>query len=179
MKKLAKIFTIVAFVAVLTTTVVNATASDDLVAALSKSYTVGGETVALSATDKVKLERYLADHPVTEEEKDAIVANFEEAIEIMQAEGIADVAKLSPQAKNKVISLVKAAAGEMDLTVDINTTNNTVKVYDQSGKLIESARVEDGKLAYTGNNSYVYIVAPVVAIIAIAAVVIARKKVNA
>ena len=68
MKKLAKIFTIVAFVAVLTTTVVNASASDDLIAELSKSRTIGGKTVTLSASDRVKLERYLSEHPITEEE---------------------------------------------------------------------------------------------------------------
>ncbi len=178
MKKLAKIFTIVAFIAILTTTVVNASASDDLIAELSKSRTIGGKTVTLSASDRVKLERYLSEHPITEEEKNSIVANVDEAVAIMEAEGTADLSKLSADAKEKITTLAKAAASEMDLTLVVDTVGNTIKVYDENGTLIESARVENGTLAYTGNNSFVYIVAPVVAIIAIAAVVIG-KKVNA
>lgn len=178
MKKLVKIFTLVLFMALALTTTVNASASDDLLNELSKTYTVGGEEITISAGDKVKIERYLADNPVTEEQKDTIISKLNEIITIMNEEGVSDPGKLPSDKKTQAMNLAKEAASAIDLKLVMDTNTNTIDIYNAEGKLLESATIEKGKLSYTGNTSIVYIVAPIVAVIAVATV-ITVKKVNA
>ena len=179
MKKVLKVFILVAFIAILSTTVVNASAGDDLLAELSKTHTIGGKEVTITAADKVRVERYLAEHEITEAQKDTVLAKFYAIIDIMNAEGVSDVAKISETKKKEAIKLAEEAAAALNLKLVADTVSNTIKVYDLNGKLIESAKVENGKLVYTGNDSNIYVVVSVVALIAVATVVIARKKVNA
>lgn len=179
MKKLLRVFVLVAFVALVSTTVVNATVNDDLLAELSKTYTIAGKSVSMTAADKVRVERYLSEHTVTEAQKDTVLAKLNAIIDIMNAEGVSDVAKLSEAKKQNAINLAKEGASALNLTLVADTVSNTVKVYDNNGKLVESAKVVDGKLAYTGSNSIVYVVVSAVALIAVATVVVSRKKVNA
>ena len=178
MKKIVKIFTLVLFMALVLTTTVNASASDDLLNELSKTYTVGGKDITISDADKVRIERYLADNPVTEEQKDTILSKLNAIIDIMNAEGVSDPGKLSVSKKTEAMNLAKEAASAIDLKLVMDTNANTIKVYNAEGKLLETATIEKGKLSYTGNNSIVYIVAPIVAVIAVATV-IAVKKVHA
>lgn len=178
MNKVAKLFALVLFMVLALATAVNASANDDLLKELSKTYTVGGKEISISAADKVKIERYLADNPVTEAEKDTIISKVNAIVDIMNSENVSDPGKLSAAKKTEAMNLAKEAASAIDLKLVMDTNNNTIKVYDAEGKLLESAKIEQGKLSYTGNSSVAYVVAPVVAIIAVAAVV-AVKKVNA
>ena len=53
--------------------------------------------------------------------------------------------------------------------------NGTVEVY-KDGKLIESASVNNGKLAYTGSSNYVIFGILAVAIVALVIVCVMRKR---
>jgi len=175
MNKVTKVFALVLFMVLALATAVNASANDDLLKELSKTYTVGGKEISISAADKVKIERYLADNPVTEAEKDTIISKVNAIVDIMNSENVSDPGKLSAAKKTEAMNLAKEAASAIDLKLVMDTNTNTIDVYNAEGKLLESAKIEQGKLSYTGNSSIVYVV---VAIIAVAAVV-AVKKVNA
>jgi len=175
MNKVAKVFALVLFMVLALATAVNASANEDLLKELSKTYTVGGKEISISAADKVKIERYLADNPVTEAEKDTIISKLNAIVDIMNSENVSDPGKLSAAKKTEAMNLAKEAASAIDLKLVMDTNTNTIDVYNAEGKLLESAKIEQGKLSYTGNSSIVYVV---VAIIAVAAVV-AVKKVNA
>lgn len=170
MKKTLTIALLVVLVA-MTATTVSATATDDLVAFLSQTFTVGGEKIQLSAAEKVKVERYLADNPVTDEQVTAVKAKVNETIAYIDE--IADEEELTDAQKNKLISLVNETAAILDLTVSYNATDKAISVY-QNGKLVESVSLNNA-LAQTGGINTVYVVLPVVAIIAIAAALVARK----
>ena len=123
MKKLLTISILAVMLILMTVTGVNATTNDNLAQTL---YNIGAK-YGMTNGDKVKIERYLADNPVTEAEANAIVAKA-----------------------------------------------NSVEIY-KDGKLIETIGNNGGKLAYTGNNNIVLVVSSI-AVIALASVAVARKK---
>ena len=180
MKKVLKIFVLVALMLVLATTAVKAaTPNEELVEELKKPHTVGGKELVISDADWVRIERYLSEHELTEAQKNTVLEKFYAIIDIMNAENVSDPAYLSDAKKAEAIKLAEEGAAALNLRLVADTKTNTIKIYDANGKLVESANLANGKLSYTGNNSIVYVVASVVAIIAVAAFVTYRKKVNA
>ena len=142
------------------------TLADDLYAKLS--------AYGMTSADKVKVERYLADNEVTDEQASAILAKADEAIAIMDAEGTKDVRELSADAKAKIKAIAQEAASTIGLTLVF--TSGTVEVY-KDGELIDTVTLSNsGKLAYTGNNMNVLLVVASVAVIALATTVVVRKR---
>ena len=128
-----------------------------------------------TASDKVKIERYLADNPVTDAEATTVLAKVDEAIAVMDAEGVKDYTKLSATAKEQVKSIAQSAANTVGLTLTFK--KGTVEVYNKEGKLVETASIKStGKLAYTGNNVNTVLVVSSIAVIALAATVVAKKR---
>ena len=171
MKKTLTVLLLIVLVMMMATTV-QASASDDLLAFLSKSFTVAGEKVSLSAADKVKIERYLADNPVTESEASAIEAKVNETVSYLDQTGVSKVEDLTSAQKDKVMSLVNEAAGVIDLTVSYSSADKAFGIY-KDGELIDSVSASDA-LATTGGINVACVVA-VVAIIAVAATLVVKK----
>ncbi len=142
------------------------TLADDLYAKLS--------AYGMTSAEKVKVERYLADNSVTDEQANTILAKADEAIAIMDAEGTKDISALSADAKNRIIAIAQEAASTIGLTLVFKS--GTVEVY-KDGVLIETATLSNGdKLVYTGNNINVFLVVASVAVIALATTVVVRKR---
>lgn len=168
MKKLLTI-SILAIMLILTTvTGVRATTNDTLAETL---YNMGSK-YGMTNAEKLKIERYLADYPVTDEQADAVVAKAKEAVKIMEDAEVTDYTKLSKADKDKLKTIANEAASIVDVTLVFKTSS--VEIY-KNGKLIETVGNNTGKLAYTGNNSIVLVVSSI-AVIALASVAVARKK---
>ena len=169
MKKLITITILFIMVAMLATTIVNAATSSTLADEL---YALGSK-YGMTSQDKVKIERYLADNPVTDAQANQVMEKAKEAVKIMEEAGTTDVSKLTTEQKNKLKTLANEAASIVGLTLTFKS--GTVEIY-KDGKLIEVLGLENGKLAYTGNNVNVVLVVSSVAVVALAAVIVARKK---
>ena len=168
MKKLLTISLLALMLILMTVTGVQATNNDNLASTL---YNIGAK-YGMTKSDKVKIERYLADNPVTESEANAIVAKANEAAKIMDEEGTKDYKKLPESKKAQLKTLASEAASIVGATVAFKA--DTVEIYND-GKLIETIGNNRGKLAYTGNNNIALVVSSI-AVIALASVAIARKK---
>lgn len=169
MKKVLTIAILFVMVALMATTVVNATTNASLADEL---YELGSE-YGMTTADKVKIERYLADNPVTEEQANAIMGRAREIAQIIAVSGVSNVSELSSADKNKIISIANEAASIIGLTLSFKS-GGIIEVY-KDGKLIETATLNNGKLAYTGNNNTVLVVSSV-AVLALATVFVVRKK---
>ena len=170
MKKLLTIVTLCVMLLMVVAPFVNAatndTLADDLYAKLS--------AYGMTSSDKVKVERYLADNPVTDEQANAILAKADEAIAVMDAEGTKNIKELSTEAKNQIKSIAQEAASIIGLTLVFKS--GAVEVY-KDGKLIETVTLSDSdKLAYTGNNINVFLVVASIAVIALATTVVVKRK---
>ena len=169
MKKLLTISILAVMLILATVTGVNATTNDNLADTL---YNMAAPYGA-KESDKVKIERYLADYPVTEDEANAIVAKAEEAVAILEAAGVTNYKDLSKADKDRIRQIANEAASIIDVTLVFKTGG--VDIY-KDGKLIEGVSyANNGKLAYTGNNNTVLVVSSI-AVIALIAAVVARKK---
>ena len=152
-------------------TSVNAATTNELV---DKIYSMG-QPYGLTSSDKVRLERFLADNPVTEAEADTLIAKAEEAVAVMENAGVTSVSELTREQKNELQGIAKEAASIVGVNLVFKA--GTVEVY-KDGKLIESISNNYGKLAYTGNNISTVAVVSLVAIFALAiGLVFARRRV--
>jgi hypothetical protein len=171
MKKVLTISILAVMLVLMVVTGVNAANNDNLAETL---YNMGAK-YGMTKSDKVKIERYLADYPVTESEANAIVAKAEEAVKVMEDAGVTDYTKLSKAQKDQLKSIANEAASIVNVTLVFKT--KAVEVY-KNGKLIETVSNNNGKLAYTGNNNIVLVVSSI-AVIALASVVARKKLANA
>ena len=150
---------------------VNAATSDTLADDLYAKLSAYGMTSAV----KVKVERYLADNPVTDAQASTILGKADEAIAIMDAEGTKDIKSLSADAKNKIRAIAQEAASTVGLTL-VFKVGGTVEVY-KDGVLIESATLSNGdKLVYTGNSINVSVIVAAVAVIALVTTTVVVKR---
>ena len=151
-------------------TSVNAVSTSEMI---EKLYQMG-QPYGMTQADKVKMERFFADNPVTEAQADQIIAKGEEAVALMQAAGTTNYKELTTEQKNQLKSIATSAADLINVKLVFKT--GAVEIYDQDGKLIETVTENNGKLAYTGNNINVVLVVSVIAIIALAITVVAKRK---
>ena len=148
-----------------------ATTSSELADALYEK----GAAYGLTSADKVKIERYLSEYPVTDEEADSILAKADEAIAVMNEAGVKNYFDLTKAQKTEIKNIAKEAAEIID--VQLVFSKGKVEVV-KDGKIIETVTNNDGKLAYTGNSvNIVLAVVATVAVIALAVAAVSRRKV--
>ncbi len=136
-----------------------------------------GQKYGMTAAEKVKIERYLSENPVTEEEANAIIAKADEAVAIMEEVGATNYDDLTTEQKSELKNIATSAAEIID--VKLVFKKGSVDVYDNEGKLIETVTENNGKLAYTGNNVNVVLIVSVIAIIALAITVTMKRNAHA
>ena len=101
--------------------------------------------------DKLKVERYLSENEVTDEQAKVILNKADEIVSVIKAENTTDITKLSKEAKSKIKTIAQEAAGIIE--VKLVFYKNKVEIYSVKGKLIEVITISNaGKLAYTGNS---------------------------
>ncbi|MBR3002596.1 MAG: hypothetical protein IKF38_03410 [Clostridia bacterium] len=131
-----------------------------------------GAKYGVTESHKVKMERYIASYPVTDEQANKVMAKVDEVVKVFENAKVTNIAKLSSADLKKVQDLATEAASIVDvkivwkgLTVDIMKNGKVVDVLDFSGKL-----------SYTGNEVNGALVVSSVAVVALAAGFILRKK---
>ena len=152
--------------------IVNAATTDTLAEELYAK----GQKYGMTTADKVKIERYLSENPVTEDQANALIAKADEAVAIMERAGTTNYDKLTTAQKNELKSIATSAAEIID--VKLVFKKGSVEIYDNTGKLIETVGQNNGKLAYTGNNVNVVLTTSVIAIIALAITVVTKRTVH-
>ena len=191
MKKLLTISILFVMVLAMCTSIVSATTKAELPDQL---FAIGSKYGA-TAAHKIKIERYIADNDLTDAQATAIVAKANEIAGIMDAAGVTDPRNLSAEDKAKVKSIANEAASIAGVSLVFKS--NDVEIYKNGKKLdsvksplsgpasgssngssASSAKTTSGKkLVYTGSNSYVAIAAGTTAVVALATIVIIKKKV--
>ena len=167
-KTLAGILLCIMLVTLLATTV-SAVSTDEMI---EKVYEMGVK-YGLTSADKVKMERFFADNPVTEAQADQLVAKAEEAVAIMEEAGVTNVKELTTEQKNQLKTVANEAASIVGVSLVFKA--GAVEIY-KDGQLVETITSNNGTLAYTGNTMNIVLVVSSIAIIALGTAVIARKR---
>ena len=132
-----------------------------------------GKPYGMTASLKVRIERYVSDYKVTNAEADKIVAKAEEAVKLMKEADATKYSELTDEEKEEMKKIANEAADILGLTLVIKA--DSVEIY-KDGKLIEVAKYDGDKLMYTGNNVNTILVVSSVVAIALVASFTARKK---
>ena len=169
MKKLLTVLLVIIMMMGVLTTVVNAVTSSELA---DEIYNIG-KSYGMTSANKVKVERYLSENPVTDSEANQILEKAKEVAAIFEEAGVSKYSDLSEEEKEEVKSISVEAGAIIDLTVVFGT--KSVEIY-KNGKLIETARYDGDKLLYTGNSFTAIIVVSSVVIIALLAGLALRKR---
>lgn len=162
---MAIIFVILAMMAI----TVNAATSSELANTLYKK----GEKYGMTNSDKVRIERYIADNNITDAKANEIIAKVDEAVAIMEEAGVTSYNDLTDKQKSELKSIANEVASVAGLTLKFGT--NKVEIY-KGDKLVESVTKTNGKLQYTGNNSTALVVTVASISLAIIALVAVAKK---
>ncbi len=137
-----------------------------------------GKKYGMTTADKVRIERYLSENPVTDEQANQIMSKADEAVAVMENAGVTNYNKLTQDKKSELKAIAKETADIVDAKLVFKS--GSVEIYDANGKLIETVAQNNGKLAYTGNNSVnVVLTVSVIAMIALAITVGGKKIANA
>ena len=172
MKKIISTLILFVMIVALATTLVKAVTASSLVSDL---YGLGKKYGATNA-DKVKAERFVSENPITDAQAQEIYAKAQEAIKVLEEAGATNFKKLNTELnaeqKKKFRAICQEAADIFGVTLTYR--NGNVEVY-KDGKLIDVYTFTD-KLAYTGKNVNLVLVVSSVAVIALAATFVLRKK---
>ena len=137
-----------------------------------------GSKYGMTSADKVKIERYLSENTVTDEQANQIMSKADEAVAVMENAGVTNYNKLTQDKKSELKTIAKETADIVGAKLVFKS--GSVEIYDANGKLIETVAQNNGKLAYTGNNSVnVVLTVSVIAMIALAITVGGKKIANA
>ena len=94
-----------------------------------------GSKYGMTSADKVKIERYLKENPVTDAQANEILAKADEAIAVMEKAGVTNYDKLTKAQKNEIKSVATEAAKIVDLKLVFN--KKSVAIYNKNRILVE------------------------------------------
>ena len=123
MKKVLSIISLFIIIGLMATTIVNAATNSSLAGDL---YALGAK-YGMTTADKVKIERYVSDNSVTNEQAEQVMAKAQEAVKIMEEAGTTNINKLSTEQKKKLKSIANEAASILGLTLTFKS--GTVEIY--------------------------------------------------
>lgn len=168
MKKVLISTVLFVIVAIFATTMVNAATGAELPNLIYEK----GAKYGVTEGHKVKMERYLAKHPATDAQADAVMAKVDEVAAVYEKAGVTDMAKLSAADLKKVQDLATEAAAILNVKIAWDGAKVTIYYEGRVEDVIEFSN----KLPYTGNDTNIALVVSSVAVVALAAGFIARRK---
>ncbi len=168
MKKILVMAVLFVMIALFSVSMVNATTGAELP---SQIYSKGSK-YGVTEGHKVKMERFIDKHPATDAQADAVMAKVDEVVSVFENAKVTNIAKLSSEDLKKVQDLSTEAAAILNIKLVWKGTK--VEIW-YNGKL-EDILDFSGKASYTGNDTNIALVVSSVAVVALAAGFIARKK---
>lgn len=169
MKKTLLSVILFVIVALFATTMVNATTGAELPEAIYNK----GSKYGVTQSHKVKMERYIAKHPVTDEQANQVMAKVDEVVAVLEKAGVTNIADLSSADLKKVQDLSTEAAAIVN--VKIVWRGSTVDIY-YNGK-VEDTLSFSKNMTNTGDETNIALVVSSVAVVALAAGLVIRKKI--
>ena len=173
MKKIVSIVITLLITILTIAPIVNATTKSTLAGEIYQM----GKTYGLTQSDKVRIERFVNSYVENDEQANNIYVQTVEADNYMKEQGITNLEEIknaTPEKKGELVSIANRIAAEIG--VQLTFKNGTVEL-SKDGKLIEVLSLQDGKLAYTGNNVNSILIISSLAILALATIFIVRSKV--
>lgn len=175
MKKL--LVSIIILISILAASIacVKAESSDKLIDYASKTFTINGKEKKLPTQYLNSLKSYVKEYPVSDADADKIIAKSNEAIAVVNKEGVSDISKLSQAKKDEVKAIAEDIASIAGVTINYDYTDKTLSIYKNGKMYCDPIYLGESKFVQTGNGTMTYVIPAAVALIAVATIFGARK----
>lgn len=137
------------------------------------THIIAGDVVKLSNSDIVKVERFLQENEISEDDQDKIIAKLDSIVAILDRAGTSNVTMLDASTKERILNIAKEAAQIVGVTLTYDNTNKILSVY-QNGVMVD-AFFANSYLKQTGDTNVMIIVGT---LLIIAGAILAIKKVK-
>lgn len=154
MRKFNKVLILVTLMFMMTTSCFAAT-KEELLAYFKQTHVVSGKSITLDAAQITKIENYLNQNEVSEQNADKIIADANEVISYMTRNNVSDPSKLSASQKEYVMGVVEDAGTAAGVSVTFDKATNEMQIY-KDGKLLETTSFTN-TIPFTGTNVMPYI----------------------
>ena len=166
---------------------VSAASEQELIDHVSKEYIINGNSVKIRDIHINQLKQYLTEKEISQEAIDKIIADFDEAVSIMQNGKVTDPTVLPKADRERLLALGKDAAEQLDINVTYSdgklllvdaSTGKELPSIDVQPSLVVNGKI-NGTLAKTGNDYTMYIAASGLALAGIIIAAYRKLKGNA
>lgn len=158
--------------------VVNAATKDELIKYIEEPFTIAGKQVSIPSGYVKEAKRYINKYGITSQEADRVIAKINDGVALMDKAGVSDINALSKSQKQELLGIAQDAASVVGAKINY-TQGGGLKVIAEDGTVFGTYQINStktGLFVQTGYDYLTYVVAGVIAIIAIASVVLYRKK---
>lgn len=169
MKKTLLSMVLFVVITLFATTMVNAATA----ATLPQEIYNKGSKYGVTQGHKVKMERYIAKHPITDDQANQVMAKVDEVVALLEGAGVTNIADLSSADLKKLQDIATEAAAIVN--VKIVWRGTTVDIY-YNGK-VEDTISFSKDMPNTGSETNIALVVSSVAVVALAAGLVVRKKI--
>lgn len=174
MKKL-----LVALVAVIFAGVVNVNAitKDDLIAKLSKNYSVGEKSVKIDESIITQIRQYINDEEnnVTEAELNVMSEQFDIVLNYFIANPSELKEDLSQAAKDEILKAKDVLEKDARIAIEITDNGAVTATNTETNKVVVKAEDNDITIRDTGSN---YVLVAIASLISVGGIAFVAKKVN-
>lgn len=137
---------------------------------------IAGDYVRLSNSDIVKIERFLREYPVTNEEASTIIDKANQIVDVLNQAGVSDLTKLSSSQKKEVLRLAEETANIVGATLSYDNTDKAIAIY-KDGKKFDALSLSP-YLKQTGKSNVLTISIAAISVVGLTTLFY-RKKNNA
>ena len=160
-------------------TVSNAATEEELISYLSQTFNVNGGTFRIPDNYLKEAKRYVATYDVSPETADKIIAKVAGYVSKMQASGVSSTSELSKEQKQELLGTAQEVVSMANASVTYK--NDEVTIKGEDGKTFGTYSTDEkktNKFVQTGYDYSVYYAIAGIAIIAIASIVILKRKIK-
>ena len=138
---------------------------NELKAKLTQIYTINGQTIQASASQKVEIERYLNKYEISSEDADYIASKIDEAVQIAKDAKAPSFTDLTTTERNKIIALVSDVSEKTSVKVTL-ANDGKLTIYEEDGKTpFTEIKDKDNGIKQTGDNKMIIVIASVVSVL--------------
>lgn len=173
MKKI--VYLLLVITAFFTSYNVNAMTESELKAKITKSYTIDGEEIKITASQIAELDRYLNKYDLSSDDCDFISSKIDEAVAIAQAGKAKSFTELTSEEVAKMIAIVSEVNEKTSVKANL-TKGGKLTIYEQDGSTPFTIITDkDNGIKDTNNNYFIIVIASAISLLG---VIVITKKVS-
>ena len=143
MKRLIKIVLLFIIMIISFTTIVKANAQEKLTEIIKNGIVINGDTYTISNEYILDAQSIFLKYDISEEELNNFVEKIKGAAILLEQNNVTGMNSLSSELKQKYMQILKEAFAVINMTIEYNSENKTVSIYDSEENLVKTINISE------------------------------------